>query len=386
MLRKIGFALAFSVLVASCGGDDDVSTEQSSTSTTESEDLAFADIVTKATLIDEGEPSGAPVTTVNVGRAGTAIYTGYLGTLGLDEEIAEPAAEQPTTYDDRHPLTGLGGEVKNRPAAIVKISNAPGDAPQSGLELADIVYEEPVEGGITRFAVAFQSQGGEVGPVRSGRTTDIGIFNSFGNPIYVYSGANTVTDSLLRKYDNIQNHSFDTTSGYYRNSSRRAPSNLYTDLLRHWASADGSSPKAQFDYRSADVSPEGQKVESFEVNYRANSITWNWDGEGYLRTQRGSAHNDVTGNQLRFENVVIVGTKVSATGMVDASLSSVPEYQFAGSGPAVVHTDGVKIEGTWTRPTLASAATLTTADGEIIELTQGRTWVQIVSETSPALQ
>ncbi len=62
-----------------------------------------------------------------------------------------------------------------------------------------------------------------------------------------------------------------------------------------------------------------------------------------------------------------------------------PEFVFVGSGRAVVFTDGHRIEGTWTRPTLTSVATLTTAAGQPIALTPGRTWIQLVQAGSDAV-
>src|SRR5258707_6884131 len=75
------------------------------------------------------------------------------------------------------PLTGLvvarGSPLLMRPALAVKIENTPDARPQSGLEKADIVVEEQVEGGITRFIAIFQSQDARViGPVRSARPED----------------------------------------------------------------------------------------------------------------------------------------------------------------------------------------------------------------------
>ncbi|MBV8462126.1 MAG: DUF3048 domain-containing protein, partial [Acidimicrobiales bacterium] len=59
------------------------------------------------------------------------------------------------------PLTGTpapGGTVPARPALAVKIGNYSGDRPSAGLNQADIVFEEPVEGSITRLVAVFQCQ------------------------------------------------------------------------------------------------------------------------------------------------------------------------------------------------------------------------------------
>ena len=70
------------------------------------------------------------------------------------------------------PLTGTpapGGVVPARPALGVKIGNYPGDRPSAGLNQADIVFEEPVEGAITRLLAVFQCQS-----ARPGRRPPVG--------------------------------------------------------------------------------------------------------------------------------------------------------------------------------------------------------------------
>ena len=82
-----------------------------------------------------------------------------------------------------------GGPVPTRPALAVKIDNYPAARPQSGLDKADVVFEEPVEGGITRYAAVFQCQDAPlVGPVRSARNIDIGILGQLGTPLLVHVG------------------------------------------------------------------------------------------------------------------------------------------------------------------------------------------------------
>src|SRR5690349_17298933 len=57
------------------------------------------------------------------------------------------------------PLTGLPdpeGIANHRPAITVKVNNTDARA-QAGIDQADVVYEEVVEGGITRLAAMFNS-------------------------------------------------------------------------------------------------------------------------------------------------------------------------------------------------------------------------------------
>ncbi len=331
---------------------------------------------TPATTTGSG---GAPVTTVGGGGGGdTAIYQGVLGGLTRDESVAAPVAPAPTVAAGILPLTGLPGTVPGHPAAVVKIDNGGPARPQTGLNAADIVFEEEVEGGITRFAAVFHSTSSIVGPVRSGRTTDIGLINGLGSPLLLYSGANQVTDALLRAQPTVQNRNAGTSSGYWRSSSRSAPSNLYTDTAPHWASAAGGPPPPQFAYRADGAAVAGVADDALTVAYRGNTAAWAWDGSAWLRSQGGSAHRTASAERVSAANVVVVETREVATGMVDSSGATVPEFVFVGSGKATVFTAGMRIDGTWTRPTLGSVATLTTADGSVIELTPGRTWVQVV--------
>src|SRR5205823_398942 len=86
-----------------------------------------------------------------------------------------PAPPPPPTC----PLTGVqGGSVPNRPALAIKVENAPESRPPVGLDAADVIYEEPVEGGITRFVVVYQCHdAARVEPVRSVRQADPYLVN-----------------------------------------------------------------------------------------------------------------------------------------------------------------------------------------------------------------
>src|SRR5919205_451245 len=68
-------------------------------------------------------------------------------------------APAPTVAANADPLTGLPHDPSApvRAALIVKIDNAPKARPQAGINDADVVVEEGVEGGVTRFATLYQS-------------------------------------------------------------------------------------------------------------------------------------------------------------------------------------------------------------------------------------
>jgi hypothetical protein len=102
------------------------------------------------------------------------------------------------------PFTGLppaNPATLTRPALVVKINNHPLARPQIGINQADIVFEEEVEG-ITRFAAVFQSQDSTpVGPVRSARTSDVDIVAQLSHPLFAWSGGNAGVQKAISNAD-----------------------------------------------------------------------------------------------------------------------------------------------------------------------------------------
>jgi hypothetical protein len=155
----------------------------------------------------------------------------------------------------RMPLTGQPIDdpslIPNRPAMAVKIDNSRPARPQSGLNEADIVFEELINGGITRFAAVFHSQGVDpVGPVRSGRYPDIQLLEALNRPLYVWSGGNAGVTYYIERSQLI-NLSYLKTSGYYRRDRGVATEHeLYTstDVMWEKAPADASVPSGVLQY------------------------------------------------------------------------------------------------------------------------------------------
>ena len=136
------------------------------------------------------------------------------------------------------PLSGLpdpSGVALTRPALTVKIENDPNSHPQWGVEQADVVYEEIVNGGITRLAAIFnQNAPGKIGPVRSVRPTDTAIVWPLGG-IFAYSGGaqyaiNSISTAPVKLVD-------ESAAGFamYRDPNRVAPYNLYAITPRLFA-------------------------------------------------------------------------------------------------------------------------------------------------------
>lgn len=295
----------------------------------------------------------------------------------------------------RYPLTGLPVDDPARaarPALIVKIDNAPLARPQFGLGDADIVYEEVVEGGITRFLAVFQSKGSDlVGPVRSVRPIDPAIVTPLGG-LFAYSGGAPKFQKMIRDAP-VQVVGFDEASdAYHRERSRRAPHNLFSTTERLWskASADVDAPPPVLEFLKLDGSeafggPNARPAVGFSVVLgERTSAGWDWDAGAkvYRRTTNGTPHVDPQGAQLGFQNVVLQLVDYRYTGDVDAGGNRVPEADIVGSGRAFFLSQGTLVPGRWAKASAEAATVFTNELGGPMKLTPGRTWVEFMPSTA----
>ena len=288
------------------------------------------------------------------------------------------------------PLTGMPvaePALLGRVALIIKLDNAPEARPQAGLIEADTVFEEQVEGGITRLAAVCQSSDASpVRPIRSARSTDISIASELNKPLFGYSGANKVFLNLVRSSPLVDVGVDRIPAEYRRDGSRRAPHNLMATtagLFKH-APAGSGPPPPLFLYRAAGEAASGAGIgpaSHLQVIFQSNRVTsiYDWDpaGGGWKRGQNGTAHVDNAGRQVGPKNVIVQFVNYRNTGLVDPSGSPVPEANLIGTGEAWVLTDGKIVKGTWTKPSAGAVTTYTDPAGAPIKLTPGQTWVEL---------
>ena len=294
---------------------------------------------------------------------------------------AAPSAPDPAGPS---PLTGIAGSAPNRPALVVKIDNAPAARPQTGLNQADVVFEELVEGRMTRFAAVFHSQdSAPVGPVRSARSTDIAVFSAFHRPLFAYSGANAVFQTQIRQAPLVDVGYHAAPDRYYREASRHAPYNLFsrTPALFQLAPADSVAPPALFAYRGAGEAPAGPgmvAVQQLSARW-ATQVDYRWDpavGE-WWRAQDGRPHVDAAGRGVAPANVVVQFVAYRDTGLRDHSGAAVPEAQVVGDGDAWILTGGQLIPAHWSKPSAEAVTRWVDGAGADVKLAPGRTWVEL---------
>lgn len=291
------------------------------------------------------------------------------------------------------PLTGTAqpdGAKLSRPALLIKVDNTPkGIGVQEGIEKADVVFVEQTEQGTTRLAAVYQSQDAVVGPVRSARTSDIGIAGALNNPLLAYSGANRVVLQQVRRGP-LVDFGIDASGAtpVYLRNQRGSSRNLYryflpTSEVYEAKGGEGGTPPSLFDYRSDGEDAAGEPARGVRIGYggrAATVVTYAWDAAlgGWARTQNGRPHQMAGGGpRLAPPNVVVLITPYRDSGFRDVTGAASPEAVLEGSGAAWFLTDGKVIRGRWARPTATSEFSFTTDAGGPAEVTPGQTFVEL---------
>ncbi|WP_017814546.1 DUF3048 domain-containing protein [Paenibacillus shenyangensis] len=328
-------------------------------------------------------------------------------------EQAEPAPKpevQVPAYTA--PLTGLAVKKPDpaRPVAVM-INNAPAARPQSGLAEADMIYEVLAEGGITRLVAIYQSYHGDatIGPVRSIRPYLITLGETV-NGLLVHAGGSTDAYAILQNgnkehLDEITNAS----APFWRDSSRKAPHNLYTNeqKLRKAAAGNGYTEQVTLpvypflpaeddsskdvvstehttgeaaNSTAADNSPasasDAEQVNSIQLKYLLDSYTvgYTYDSASglYTRSMNNKPHIDLNTKQpLTAANVIVIGADYKVlddVGRLSLNLDA--------GGKALMFQQGRMIRGEWSRT--KGDVIRFRSDGQETPLVPGVTYYNIV--------
>lgn len=296
-----------------------------------------------------------------------------------------PTSDAQVVSGAKCPLRGTpapAGVVPSRPALAIKIGNDPGARPQSGLQAADIVFEVPVESGITRYIAVYQcEESSGVGPVRSGRLVDPQILEQLGPAIFGFAGGIIPDEQAISASSLFDANVAYHPGPYHRISGRTAPENLYTSTKALWAlDPSRTAPQPIFEYSQA--VPTGSPAAAVGVPFSFYSpVVWHWDKSlgMWVRYYDKTQATDAQGKALTSNNVLIEEVHAYDTSYVeDANGGLEVESVTVGSGPAILLRNGEAIRGTWSRSSYSEPMTLKTASGATMQLQPGRTWVEIV--------
>jgi hypothetical protein len=296
-----------------------------------------------------------------------------------EKRAPAPSTTTTTVPVPTAPFTGLpdpDGVANSRQSVAVKIENSPESRPQSGLDVADIVYEEVVEGGVTRFWAVFNSQAPEnIGPVRSVRRMDPNIVKPLGGVI-AYSGGTQPNVDLIRATGLVWVDENNAGEAFFREPERSAPHDLYARrdqlLLR---GGQPVPPQKMFGYVPEGQQFVGEPVAQLHVNFDPGyDVTYVWDPSklGWLRSQGGEPFLAVGSSYLPAQvaptNVIIQFIPYPAGS----------DGNVMGTGEAWIFSNGQLVRGTWERPIPEWPTSFWDAAHQPVGLTPGTTWVELV--------
>ena len=288
-------------------------------------------------------------------------------------------------------FTGLAGE--NKQILVVKIDDTNAAHPQIGVESADVVYVEQVEGGLTRLAAIYTSKLPPlIGPIRSARISDIELLAQFGRVGFAYSGAQSKMRPVIAAA-NLENLSAERNppSIYGKDPDRPGPVDmiLKPDLLLERANAN---PKIRIETATASVFPFGDAPKG-ETNTAVAKVKWpsakyelRWDStnEKWLIYFNEKPNMAANGEHLYADTAIIQIVSITPSIYGDKFGEITPFSKTIGSGKAVMLRDGFSYQIRWQRNLESDVTTWMSEDGGVANFKPGRTWI-FLTDKAPVL-
>ena len=284
------------------------------------------------------------------------------------------------------PLTGekpKAGVELDRPAVAIKIEDDPAARPQSGLEDADLVYEERVEGGITRFLVLYHcDDSNHAGPVRSGRFDDPKLAAPY-TRLLAASGSNSIVEHEMKKRGMIYRDEDSTTALFRDPPGSGEIHSLFanTKKLRKIAARKKLKPPTYDVFSCGPLEGNHKKVKKVTINFTDNNlIEYKWSSRGWKRFEAGQPFMAAAGDQIAVPNLVIQQVRVdNSPHLVDVAGNPSPEITLANSsGRLLLFRDGEVVRGTWKLGDAGDSPVYETAGGDPIMFDTGPIWIELV--------
>ena len=320
----------------------------------------------------------------------------------VEPEPVEPEPEPEPILPYVNPLTGEGCETDigaNRPIAIM-LNNHKKAMPQLGVSQADIIYEMPAEGGITRMMGLFQSvEGvGNIGTVRSARDYYVSVALGH-DAIFLHAGG---SDQAYRSIKSWGVTALDCVNGpyegtlYWRDKDRRASAGLEHSVLTSGDTIQELLPTYKrvtlthkegyedgLSFLPADQTAQGVPATDLTVKfsgYKTGTFTYNADTGLYDVSQYGKAYVDGnTGEQVSAKNVLVLYTDQAAIKGDDKGRQSL---RTTGTGHGIFLCDGTVQDITWSKADHKSPLTYATLQGEPLQLGVGTSYINIVGDSA----
>ena len=291
-----------------------------------------------------------------------------------------------TLANETCPLTGIeprNESVLDRPAVAVKIENSPVAYPLSGIEDAELVYEEAVEGGLTRFMAIYHcSDTNQAGPIRSAREVDPAIMTPT-TRILGFSGSNAAVEKALKDADIVAIDE-DNADGALERIERSGISfehTLYanTEKLRKLGEKRyEDAPPDLFEF--GDLPDGGERTRKIRIDFTtATHVKYKWRKDQWMRYDNDEPSMTDGGDQIGVDNVIIEEHTINFSEITDVSGNPSTEIaDVTGEGRAVLFRDGQAFVGKWIRESTDDGVAFETRDGDALVLAPGSTWIELV--------
>lgn len=283
--------------------------------------------------------------------------------------------------------TGLPSDKEYKPIAVM-IENSTGARPQTNLQAADIVYECMVEGSITRFMCIYNDNIPDVvGPVRSTRLYYIRLQQEWDSPLVHYGGPSDA-DRPSYVYGKAASHiklRIDGIKGasskyFWRDKSRKAPHNAYTDLEKVLEAYD-YTPEMRDPFQfSSDISYTGQMVDTIYLPFESGkdsfvTYTYNSATDKFERAMDGKEFIDAaTDKPVEVQNIIV---QYADTYVLDNDVKGRKMVDVKGEGSAEFFIGGRHLTGTWEKTAYEEATKFYLEDGQELTLKPGNTWIHL---------
>ncbi len=287
------------------------------------------------------------------------------------------------TYNSLSGREGSDGEI-----LVVKIDDTVSARPQIGIDRADVVYIEQVEGGLTRLAAVFSSEIPTlIGPIRSARISDIEILAQYGRVVFAYSGAQSKMLPVISAA-NLNDYGAQRQSPtiYTRDESRTSPTNmvLRADLLLEKVRSDGReiAQSRTVGWTFGDLPNGGTAITEAKINWPAASyeVKWSPTEERWLVFNNGVPNMSASGTQHGPTTFVIQDVEILPSEYGDKFGGVTPYSKTIGTGTGFVLRDGQYFAATWSRPDELSGTTWRTLDGSELPFARGQVWIALTEK------
>lgn len=327
-----------------------------------------------------------------------ALCAGLLLTaIACSDDPTVRVAEKPSPSpkpDPVCPLTGTDIPKRvdiERAAIAVKVENSREARPQSGLEDADVVYEEIVEGGITRFMAIYHCRDApKIGPIRSARFDDAKLAKPY-TRVLAFSGGNSIVERELAKQKMIALQENDAGGALYRVPPGVLElHNLFGDsakIRKLSAARRAQAPRANL-FSFGPVAGRAKKARRVTINFTpSNTIEYRWKRGRWLRYEAGLPFGTATGGQIGVENVLIQEVVVNNSATItDSAGHPSPDILLKGKGRAALFRDGKVIKGFWRIKKEGDPAHFVDRRNESFVFAPGEIWIELVPSRKGAVK